>query len=47
LSIVVLASVIPVLRAPETLPEAKARARKMREHIEKVGKLIQEFKKPK
>jgi MFS family permease len=45
LSIVVLASVIPVLRAPETLPEAKARARKMREHIEKVGKLVQESRK--
>lgn len=47
LSIVLLASVIPVLRAPETMPEAKARARKLREHIEKVGKLVQESKKPK
>jgi MFS family permease len=47
LSIVILASVIPVLRAPETMPEAKARARKMKEHIEKVGKLVQESKKPK
>lgn len=47
LSIAVLASVIPVLRAPETTPEAKTRARKLREHIKKVSKIIQESKKPK
>jgi MFS family permease len=45
LSIVILVSVIPVLRAAETLPETKARARKLREHLDKVGKLVQESKK--
>jgi MFS family permease len=46
LTIVLFASVIPVLRASETLPESKVRARKVKEHIEKVGKLVQESKKP-
>jgi len=41
LSIVVLLSVIPVFRAPETLPEAKLRARKLMDHIKKVGKLVE------
>jgi MFS family permease len=45
LSIAILASVIPVIRAPETLSEAKVRTRKMKEHVEKVGKLVEESRK--
>jgi MFS family permease len=46
LSILLFVSFIPVLRASETLPETKARARRMREYVKKVGKLVQESKKP-
>ena len=44
LSIALLVSVIPVIRASETLPFSKIHARKLREHIEKVGKLVKESK---
>jgi len=44
LSIVIFLCVIPILRAPETLPEENIRARKLKSHIEKVGELIQESK---
>jgi len=37
LSIILFVSVIPVLRATETLPETTMRERKLREHIKKVG----------
>lgn len=40
LSIVTFLSVIPVLRAPETLPESNIHARKLKSHIEKVEELI-------
>jgi MFS family permease len=46
LSIIIFVSVIPVLRAAETLPESKVRERKMREHVREVGKLLQKSKKP-
>jgi len=35
-------SILPLLRAPETLPESKIRERKLREHVEKVGELVKE-----
>jgi MFS family permease len=45
LSIVLFLSVIPVLRAKETLPESLIRERKLREHVKKVGKLVEESRK--
>jgi hypothetical protein len=45
LSIVVLLSIIPVWKAPETLPEENLRAKKLKRHIDKIGKLIEESKK--
>ncbi len=45
LCIALFISVIPVWRASETLPETKMRARRLKEHVEKVGKLVQESKK--
>jgi len=42
LSIMTFLSVIPLIRVPETLPEAKIGERKLKEHIEKLGKIIQE-----
>jgi MFS family permease len=47
LSIIVILSIIPVLRAKETLPESKTRERKMKEYVNKVGELIEETKKTK
>jgi len=47
LSIVTFISVIPVLRAPETLPADKISEKKMRDHLKKVSKLLQESKKHK
>ncbi len=45
LSIILFVSVLPVLFAVETLSESKIRERKIREHTEKVGKIIKETKK--
>jgi MFS family permease len=45
LSIILFLSIIPVLRAKEILSEKKLYERRMREHIDKVGKLVQESKK--
>lgn len=45
LSIIIFVSVIPVLRASETLPETKIRERKLKEHVRKVGELVKESKK--
>ena len=42
LSIITFLSVIPLLRAPETLPEQLIRKRQIKEHIDKVGKAISE-----
>jgi MFS family permease len=45
LSIIIFVSVIPVLRASETLPESIIRERKLKEHVKKVGELVEESKK--
>jgi MFS family permease len=45
LSIIIFISVVPVLRASETLPETSIRERQLKEHVEKVGKLVEESKK--
>jgi MFS family permease len=45
LSIALFASILPVLRASETLSSARIISRKMKEHVEKVGKLVKESKK--
>jgi MFS family permease len=42
LSIILFLSVIPVLRAKETLAREKISERKMKEYVERVGKTIQE-----
>jgi MFS family permease len=44
LSVILFASVIPILYATETLPLSKIRERKLKEHIDSVGKLIEESK---
>ena len=46
-SITIFLSVIPVLYATETLPQTKIRERKLREHVKRVGKIVQESKKTK
>jgi len=45
LSILLFLSIIPVLRAKETLKESKIRQRKMKEYTQKVGKIVQKSKK--
>ena len=45
LTVVLFASIIPILYAKETLSESKLRDRKFRDYTEKVGKIIQESKK--
>jgi MFS family permease len=45
LSIIVFISVIPVLRASETLPESSVRKRKLEKHVEKLEKLIEKERK--
>jgi MFS family permease len=47
LSIVVILSIIPVWRAPETLPESKIREKQLKRHMDKIGKIIKESKKNK
>jgi MFS family permease len=44
LSVVLFASVLPLLSAVETLSESKLRERRFREYAEKVGKVVQESK---
>jgi len=46
LSTILFLSIIPVLLAVETLPESKIRERRFKEHVEKVGKIIQESEEP-
>jgi MFS family permease len=46
LSIILFVSVIPVLYASETLPEGKMHARKLNEYLRKMGKRVEENKKP-
>ena len=46
LSILLFVSILPILRASETLPKKKMRSRQMKEHLDKVGELVEEFKKP-
>ena len=45
LSLLLFLSIIPVLRAKETLKESKIRQRKMKEYTQKVGKIVQKSKK--
>ena len=45
LSIIIFIAIIPVLRATETLPETKIRERKLKEHIRKVGELVEDSNK--
>ena len=45
LSIILFLSVLPILRVSETLPENKIRERKFKEHVEKLGKIVEESKK--
>ncbi len=47
LSIILFLTIIPILVAEETLPKAKIRKRRLREHTEKVGKLVQESRRKK
>ena len=42
LSIILFLSIVPVLRAKETLEENKIQERKMKEHVEKIGEIIKE-----
>jgi MFS family permease len=44
LSIVLFLAIIPIVRAKETLLRKKIEARKMKEHLEKLGELIEESK---
>ena len=46
LSLVLFIAVVPLLFAPETLPEEKVRKRRFKEHLEKVQKIIEEEKTP-
>jgi MFS family permease len=46
-SFILFLSVFPVLRATETLPRKKIRDREMKDHVEKVGKIIEDSKKQK
>jgi MFS family permease len=45
LSIITFLSVIPLLRAPETLPENIMRERKLKKHVKDVGELVSKSKK--
>lgn len=45
LSVILFVSIIPVIRAKETLTESKKQKRKMKEHIDRMGKLVQDSKK--
>ena len=47
LSAMIFLSVVPVLRASETLPQALIRERKLKEHIKKVTELVQKSEKTK
>ena len=42
LTSLILSSIVPVYLAKETLNEARIRARKLKEHIEKIGKIIKQ-----
>lgn len=44
LSIIVFLSIVPVLRAKETLHESKIRKRKLKEHMERISKIIKQSK---
>ncbi|KON32494.1 MAG: hypothetical protein AC479_07465 [miscellaneous Crenarchaeota group-6 archaeon AD8-1] len=47
LSVLLFVSILPVLRAKETLEESKIRKRKMKEYTEKLGEIIRESKEEK
>jgi Na+-translocating ferredoxin:NAD+ oxidoreductase RnfG subunit len=42
LTVILFAAVFPLLSAVETLSESKIRERELREHAEKVGKIVKE-----
>jgi hypothetical protein len=42
LTIILFGAILPLLYAVETLSESKMRERKLKEHAEKVGKLVEE-----
>ena len=44
LSLILFLSIVPVLLVKETLPEPKMRERRLKEHVEKIGKLVIESK---
>jgi MFS family permease len=44
LSMIIFLSIIPILRAKETLPKRKLEERRMKKYVDKVGKLVQESK---
>lgn len=45
LSVIVLAAILPIIRAAETLSESKIRQQKFKDYTEKVGKIVQDSKK--
>jgi hypothetical protein len=45
LSVILFISIVPVMKAKETLTEGKKRERKIKEHIEQVGKLVRDYEK--
>ena len=45
LSVILFLSVVPVLYARESLPESKIQSRKLKEHLDRVGKLLEESRK--
>jgi hypothetical protein len=44
-SVILFLSIIPILRAKETLSGQKIRERKMKEHVNKIGKLYKSLRK--
>ena len=44
LSVILFLSIIPILRAKETLPESKIQERRLQDQVQKVGKLVSESK---
>lgn len=46
MTVLLFLSIIPVYRAKETLSESRVRARKMKEHLNRVEKLVKDAKKP-
>jgi len=45
LSIILFVSVLPLLYAPETLPESKVRTRRLRDYLRRAMRLVEESRK--